>query len=151
MGFQNIGPNYWKGEEGRQALIAGTEKFTDPPYVAVWEQLAHWAPTCRMATRHRPTRMRRASSRWARRHLSPPVRGKSAVSPAGRLRHGASSRRPCPKAHTCYISDHTDIAMGMNASHPQSEEAQDLPDLGCHPRIRRAVQQCAARLLLALQ
>ncbi len=24
MGFQNIGPNYWKGEEGRKALIAGT-------------------------------------------------------------------------------------------------------------------------------
>ncbi len=24
MGFQNIGPNYWKGEEGRQALIKGT-------------------------------------------------------------------------------------------------------------------------------
>ena len=27
MGFQNIGPNYWKGEEGRQALIAGTAKY----------------------------------------------------------------------------------------------------------------------------
>ena len=24
MGFQNIGPNYWKGEEGRMALIEGT-------------------------------------------------------------------------------------------------------------------------------
>jgi len=23
MGFQNIGPNYWHGEEGRLALIAG--------------------------------------------------------------------------------------------------------------------------------
>ena len=23
MGYQNIGPNYWKGEEGRKALIAG--------------------------------------------------------------------------------------------------------------------------------
>ena len=21
MGFQNIGPNYWKGEEGRKALL----------------------------------------------------------------------------------------------------------------------------------
>ncbi|HIP73047.1 MAG TPA: carbohydrate ABC transporter substrate-binding protein, partial [Anaerolineae bacterium] len=34
MGFQNIGPNYWKGEDGRLGLIAGTEKFTDPQYVA---------------------------------------------------------------------------------------------------------------------
>jgi raffinose/stachyose/melibiose transport system substrate-binding protein len=24
MGYQNIGPNYWKGEEGRLALIKGT-------------------------------------------------------------------------------------------------------------------------------
>src|SRR5215211_3081056 len=31
MGFQNIGPNYWKGEEGRQALLKGSAKFTDAP------------------------------------------------------------------------------------------------------------------------
>src|SRR3990172_10712513 len=29
MGFQNIGPNYWLGEEGRLALIKGTAKITD--------------------------------------------------------------------------------------------------------------------------
>ena len=29
MGYQNIGPNYWKGEDGRLALIAGTQKLTD--------------------------------------------------------------------------------------------------------------------------
>ena len=29
MGYQNIGPNYWKGEEGRLALIAGKQKLTD--------------------------------------------------------------------------------------------------------------------------
>ena len=44
MGFQNIGPNYWKGEEGRQALIEGTAKFTDEPYVQTWQDLAEWAP-----------------------------------------------------------------------------------------------------------
>ena len=30
MGYQNIGPNYWKGEEGRLALIKGEQKLTDP-------------------------------------------------------------------------------------------------------------------------
>ena len=34
MGYQNIGPNYWKGEEGRAALIAGTQKLTDPEWVS---------------------------------------------------------------------------------------------------------------------
>ena len=44
MGYQNIGPNYWQGEDGRQALIAGKEKLTDPDWVAPFEQLAKWAP-----------------------------------------------------------------------------------------------------------
>ena len=44
MGFQNIGPNYWKGEEGRLALINGTAKFTDQPYIDTWAELAKWAP-----------------------------------------------------------------------------------------------------------
>ena len=34
MGYQNIGPNYWKGEEGRLALIDGEQKLTDPQWVA---------------------------------------------------------------------------------------------------------------------
>ncbi len=34
MGYNNIGPNYWKGEEGRLALIAGTQKLTDEAWVA---------------------------------------------------------------------------------------------------------------------
>ncbi len=40
MGFQNIGPDYWHGEAGRAALIAGKEKFTDPQYIAVFKELA---------------------------------------------------------------------------------------------------------------
>src|SRR5690242_5520475 len=44
MGFQNIGPNYWHGEEGRLALIAGKQKFTDPAYVDTWKALAAWKP-----------------------------------------------------------------------------------------------------------
>ena len=44
MGFQNIGPDYWKGETGRLNLIAGKDKFTDPQYIAVFKELAAWAP-----------------------------------------------------------------------------------------------------------
>ena len=43
MGYQNIGPNYWKGEEGRLALISGEGKLTDAENVAVFETLAKWA------------------------------------------------------------------------------------------------------------
>src|SRR5258706_1076037 len=44
MGFQNIGPNYWKGEDCRLALIKGTAKFTDAPYIDTWKDLAAWKP-----------------------------------------------------------------------------------------------------------
>ena len=42
MGYQNIGPTYWKGEEGRLALIAGTQKLTDDGWVAPYRELAKW-------------------------------------------------------------------------------------------------------------
>ena len=42
MGYQNIGPNYWKGEEGRLALIDGSQKLTDPQWVAPYTELARW-------------------------------------------------------------------------------------------------------------
>ena len=44
MGFQNIGPNYWKGEEGRKALIDGTRSSPTSPMSTPSRQLAKWAP-----------------------------------------------------------------------------------------------------------
>ena len=44
MGYQNIGPNYWKGEEGRLALIKGEQKLTDPQWVEPFATLAKWKP-----------------------------------------------------------------------------------------------------------
>ena len=41
-GLQQHGPNYWKGEEGRLALIAGKAKLTDEAWVAPYRQLAKW-------------------------------------------------------------------------------------------------------------
>ncbi len=42
MGYQNIGPNYWKGEDGRNALIKGTSKLTDAQWVEPYKVLARW-------------------------------------------------------------------------------------------------------------
>ena len=44
MGFNNISPNYVKGEEGRLGLIKGTQKLTDAAWTAAYEQLAKWKP-----------------------------------------------------------------------------------------------------------
>lgn len=43
-GLYNIGPNYWKGEEGRQGLIDGTKKVTDPEFVAAIAAVNDWKP-----------------------------------------------------------------------------------------------------------
>jgi raffinose/stachyose/melibiose transport system substrate-binding protein len=43
-GLYSIGPNYWKGEEGRQGLIDGTKKVTDPEFVAAIEAFNAWKP-----------------------------------------------------------------------------------------------------------
>jgi len=42
MGYNNIGPNYWKGEEGRLALIKGEQKLTDAAWTAPYATLAKW-------------------------------------------------------------------------------------------------------------
>jgi raffinose/stachyose/melibiose transport system substrate-binding protein len=43
MGYQNIGPNYWGGEEGRLALISGDAAINDAQFVTPLEELARWS------------------------------------------------------------------------------------------------------------
>ncbi len=126
MGFQNIGPNYWAGETGRLGLIAGTEKFTDPQYVAVWEQLAKWSD-------YLPNGFEAQGYPDSQNLFS---LGRAAIYPSGSwditlfndqadFELGAFSP-PVPEgSDTCYISDHTDIALGMNANteHPNETKA----------------------------
>ena len=41
-GYMNIGPNFWKGEEGRRALLDDSEKLMDTNWVDPWLQLLQW-------------------------------------------------------------------------------------------------------------
>ncbi|MBZ0308590.1 MAG: ABC transporter substrate-binding protein, partial [Anaerolineae bacterium] len=119
MGFQNIGPNFWKGEEGRLGLINGTEKFTDPQYVAVWQELANWAPY--LIDGYQGLTYPDAQSAF--------TLGLGAIYPtgsweisgftdqiAGAFEMWAFKPPVAAEGDTCYISDHTDIALGMNAA-----------------------------------
>ncbi len=126
MGFQNIGPNYWKGETGRLALIAGTEKITDPQYVAVWDQLAKWGPY--LANGYEAQTYPDSQNLF--------TLGKAAIYPTGSweislfnsqadFKMGAFPPPVVNAGDTCYISDHTDIALGMNpkSAHPEAAKA----------------------------
>ena len=125
MGYNNIGPNYWKGEEGRKALIAGTTKLTDEQWVAPFRQLAKWKDYLGDGFE--------AQTYPDSQNLF--TLGRAAIYPAGSweisgfntqatFKMGAFPPPVAAEGDECYISDHTDIAMGLNAKSAHPEEAK---------------------------
>jgi raffinose/stachyose/melibiose transport system substrate-binding protein len=125
MGFQNIGPNYWNGEDGRQGLIDGDEAFDDPQYVAVFEELGRWAD-------YLPSGYESVTYPDSQNLFT---LGQAAIFPAGSweialfreqadFEMGAFPPPPPEGQDTCYISDHTDIGIGMNAAGENQEAAR---------------------------
>jgi raffinose/stachyose/melibiose transport system substrate-binding protein len=125
MGYQNIGPNYWGGEEGRLALIAGEQKLTDEQWVAPFEQLARWKDYLGDGFE--------AQTYPDSQNLF--TLGRAAIYPTGSWEIGVfeplvdfemgAFPPPVPaEGDTCYISDHTDIGIGMNANTENAEAAR---------------------------
>ena len=125
MGFQNIGPNYWHGEDGRKALIAGTQKLTDPEWVEPLKQLAKWAPYLGDGYK--------AQSYPDSQNLF--TLGRAAIYPAGsweisqfqsqaQFKMGAFAPPVQKAGDQCYVSDHVDIAFGMNAASKNADAAK---------------------------
>ena len=129
MGFQNIGPDYWKGEAGRKALIAGKEKYTDPQYVAVWKEMASWGPY--MGDGYQAQKYADTQNLFSL--------GRAAIYPAGswdiplfeQQKEFAFDAFPPPQPEgtdKCYISDHVDIGMGINAKSKNADAAKTFID-----------------------
>ena len=125
MGFQNIGPNYWHGEQGRADLIKGTEKFTDPQYVDVFKELASWKPY--LGSGFEAQKYPDSQNLFSL--------GKAAIYPAGswdistfrataKFPMGAFKPPLVAGDPQCYISDHTDIGMGLNAASKNQADAK---------------------------
>ncbi len=125
MGYNNIGPNFWKGEEGRLALIKGEQKLTDPQWVAPYAELAKWKDYLGDGFE--------AQTYPDSQNLF--TLGRAAIYPAGSweisgfntqatFKMGAFPPPVQAAGDTCYISDHTDIAIGMNAKSPNAEQAK---------------------------
>jgi raffinose/stachyose/melibiose transport system substrate-binding protein len=125
MGYNNIGPNYWKGEEGRRALIAGTQKLTDEDWVAPYRQLAKWGQY--LGDGYEAQTYPDSQNLF--------TLGRAAIYPAGSweisgfntqadFAMGAFNPPVQAAGDTCYISDHTDIGIGMNAATKNPEAAK---------------------------
>jgi raffinose/stachyose/melibiose transport system substrate-binding protein len=125
MGYQNIGPNYWKGEEGRLGLIDGTAKYNEDGFLQAFEELAKWQPF--LPDGYQAQKYPDSQNMFSL--------GGGAIYPAGSWDISTFNAQadfalgafkpPVPDGQTdCYISDHTDIAMGMNAASAHAEEAR---------------------------
>ncbi|WP_170352416.1 ABC transporter substrate-binding protein [Ruegeria lacuscaerulensis] len=125
MGYNNIGPNYWKGEEGRQALIKGEQKLTDEAWTAPYATLARWGEY--LGDGYEAQTYPDSQNIF--------TLGRAAVYPAGSweisgfnaqadFEMGAFKPPVRNAGDTCYISDHTDIGIGMNAATENPEAAE---------------------------
>lgn len=126
MLWENLGPNFWGGEKGRRALVDGTAKLTDPEFLAslrAVDALQPYLPQGHEAIAYTDTQQ-----------LFP--LGGAAIFPAGSweiplfeesaLFEMGAFKPPVADADagTCYIDDHIDIAVGMNAATEHPEEAR---------------------------
>ncbi|HAT31187.1 MAG TPA: sugar ABC transporter substrate-binding protein [Janthinobacterium sp.] len=122
--FTSIGANYWKGEEGRKALIAGKAKFTDPQFVAAWDYEAKLGTYLSKG----------ASAQTYGDSQNQFALGKAAIYPSGSWDISYFKQTPTlelgafpPPVHKagdkCYISDHTDIGMAVNAKSKNKADA----------------------------
>ncbi|WP_300055275.1 ABC transporter substrate-binding protein [uncultured Roseobacter sp.] len=125
MGYNNIGPNYWKGEDGRSALLSGDQKLTDEAWIAPFRQLAKWGDYLGDGFE--------AQTYPDSQNIF--TLGRAAIYPAGSweisgfnsqaLFDMGAFKPPVQNAgDTCYISDHTDIGIGMNTATDNPEAAK---------------------------
>jgi raffinose/stachyose/melibiose transport system substrate-binding protein len=122
--YTNIGPNFWRGEEGRKALIAGRAKLTDRPFVDALDftaRLGRYLPADAAKQTYAASQARFAS-------------GGAAVYPAGSWDIAHFSRTPglalgvfpppLPReGAACHISDHMDLGLGVNRNSKNKEDA----------------------------
>jgi raffinose/stachyose/melibiose transport system substrate-binding protein len=122
--FTSIGPNHWRGEEGRKALIAGKARFTDPPFVAAFEEVARLGGYLSKG----------ASAQTYGDSQNQFALGRAAVYPTGSwdiayfnqsagLELGAFAPPVKKAGDKCYISDHMDIGLGVNRRSRNKEDA----------------------------
>jgi raffinose/stachyose/melibiose transport system substrate-binding protein len=127
MGYLNIGPQSWKGEEGRLGIIDGAMKFTDPQFVDPFNQLAKWKNY--MAPGFEAQGYSDSQQQF--------TLGRAAIYPSGSweipgFRTDATFdmgafKVPVKKAgDPCYVTDHLDLGIGMNAATKHPAEVREF-------------------------
>ena len=125
MGYQNIGPTYWHGEEGRLALLKGEQKLTDPQWVEPFAALAKWKPYLGDGFEAQTYPDSQNLFTLGRAAIYPSGSWEISVfNPQVDFKMGAFAPPVKKAGDTCYISDHTDIGIGLNAASKHAEQAK---------------------------
>ena len=123
--FEVVGPSFWGGEEGREALLAGDKPYTDDDFVAAWDAIDDWQayfPDGFEAISYEDTQQLFAA-------------GEAVVMPAGSweislfddiadVEYGVFPPTVPEAGDTCYVTDHPDIGIGMNADTDHPDEVR---------------------------
>lgn len=123
--FTSIGPTEWDGERGRQALLRGEARLTDPPFLAAWttlQRLSEMLPHGYQAMGYEDM-------------IDLFGRGLAAMRPGGSweipqlrsyryLELGVFPPPVRTPGDTCQVSDHLDIGIGINARSAHAEQAR---------------------------
>lgn len=122
--LSGIGQNYWKGEIGRQGLIDGSKKVTDPEFVAAFEAVEALKP-------YLPEGYASIAAADAKQLF---ILGRAAIVPSGSWDISLLSSAdfeiglflpPVQKVgDTLYAQNHPDHGMGVNAAGKHKEEAK---------------------------
>jgi len=124
MVYTNIGPNFWRGEEGRKALIAGKAKLTDAPFVEALQFEARMGGYLGKGV----------SAQTYGDSQNQFALGRAAIYPTGSwdisyfsqtpgLELGAFAPPVRKAGDPCFISDHMDIGIGINKKSKNKDDA----------------------------
>ena len=128
--FAGVGPNHWAGEQGRRDLLTGRAKFSDEPFVNAWRTVAELA-------NYMPPNHEQIGEDQARNLF---LSGRAAIYPAGsweipflsnhpsHAEFGVFAPPPPQGMHNCYVLNHLDKGIGINAASPRQEQATTFID-----------------------
>lgn len=123
--FHNMGPNFYRGESGRQALLQGKAKLSDKPFVDLLTALARWPDY--VAPGFEAQKNTDSKQLFAL--------GRAAIYPAGSWDISQIEKTvdfPVGVFHApvvaagdpCYVSENLDVGIGLNAKSQNKEAAR---------------------------
>lgn len=124
--LSGMGPNHWGGEKGRLDLLTGRAKFTDERFVSALRSLAKMGD-------YLPANHADVGEDEARELF---LSGRAAIYPAGSweirfMTHhhnpqlfGVFAPPPKTNSHNCYVLNHLDKGIGINAKSAKPAQAQ---------------------------